>query len=280
MGQYADDLSDARRVMDFVDVDSDKWAQYARSKRWPLSWLYRRESRCLLRYERAVAARWDAGIFVSRDEADLFARLAPESGARVHGVYNGVDSVYFSPERNYENPYAPGGPVLVFTGAMDYWANVDAVTWFASEVFPRIRTAHPDARFYIVGARPSAAVQMLSSRPGVSVTGSVPDVRPFLAHAHAAVATLRIARGIQNKVLEALSMGRPVVATSAAAEGLLPCPNDALVIADDPAILAQQCLALLKQAYTGDQGRACVLKHYAWDRNLAHVIDLLEAGAR
>ena len=282
MAQFADEFTDVRRVMDFVDVDSDKWAQYAASKPWPLSWVYRRESATLLRYERSVAQRWDASVLVSNDEAALFRRLAPDAAARVSGISNGVDSDYFSPQHTYANPYPAGAPVLVFTGAMDYWANVDAVVWFVREVFPQVRAQMKDARFYIVGSRPSAEVQALSQCGGVTVTGSVPDVRPYLHFAAAAVAPLRIARGIQNKVLEALSMARPVLATSAAAEGLISQPQEALWVADAAQDYAQRCLALLRgeiAPQAGASGRRCVVEHYSWAGNLARFSELLEPSA-
>jgi sugar transferase (PEP-CTERM/EpsH1 system associated) len=279
MAQFADHLNGARRIMDFVDVDSDKWAQYAKSKSWPMNAVYRRESRALLRYERAVAARWDASVFVSDDEARLFAGMAPESAQRVHGVYNGVDFDYFSPDRTYDNPFPADVAPLVFTGAMDYWANVDAVDWFAREVFPAVRARHTRAAFYIVGSHPAPAVQALAQMPGVVVTGSVPDVRPYLHHARGAVAPLRIARGIQNKVLEAMSMGKVVVATREAAEGLRPCPNTALLVAADATAMVDQCARVLAghvPADAGTTGRACITANYDWNRNLALFADLLE----
>src|SRR3569623_858504 len=191
-----------RRVMDFVDIDSDKWQQYAEARRWPLSWVYRREARTLLQYERAVAATFDASVFVSDSEADLFKRLAPECAARVWSIHNGVDTAYFDPVQSFTPPYPLYEKPIVFTGAMDYWANVEAVNWFAREVFPVVRAADEEARFYIVGARPAAEVQALRRLPGVIVVGAVDDIRPYLAHAALAVAPLRIARGVQNKVLE------------------------------------------------------------------------------
>ncbi len=281
MAQFADEFTGVRRVMDFVDVDSDKWAQYAKSKSWPLSWVYRRESETLLGYERRVAEHWDASVLVSDDEADLFRRLAPRAAARVSGISNGVDSDYFSPQHHYATPYPAGGPVLVFTGAMDYWANIDAVVWFAREVFPQVRAQIKDARFYIVGSRPSAEVQAWAQSGGVTVTGAVPDVRPYVHYAVAAVAPLRIARGIQNKVLEALSMARPVIATRAAAEGLKSRPEDAIRIADDAQHFAEQCVALLRgeiAPHAGSSARHCVIEHYSWAGNLARFSELLESS--
>lgn len=273
-----------RRVMDFVDVDSVKWAQYAEGKPWPLSWIYRREGRVLLDYERTVATEFAASVFVTDEEAALFRRLAPEvSPGRVTAIANGVDMDYFNPDRDYPNPYPANEQILAFTGAMDYWANVDAVSWFARIVFPEILRTVPDSRFYIVGARPTAEVQQLAALPGVRVTGTVPDVRPYLAHAHLAVAPLRIARGVQNKVLEAMAMAQSILATPAAMEGILSCPDLQESVADDPATLAQRALALLadpnQRAQRGRAGRDWVLRHYHWDRNLSRISSLLEEDA-
>lgn len=277
MAQYVmgRDVAGVRRVVDFVDVDSDKWRQYAVNRHFPMSVIYRREAVRLLDFERRVAAAFDAGVFVSREEAALFKRLAPESAARIGHVDNGVDSDYFSPERDYASPYQADEQVLVFTGAMDYWANVDAVSWFAREVFPRVRERQPRARFYIVGGRPAEAVLQLNSLPGVHVTGAVSDVRPYLAHAVAAVAPLRIARGVQNKVLEALAMAKPVLATAAAAEGI---EGDAgLLLADDEQMQADLALRLLQgELAAGGAGRECVLRCYNWTANLVRFEHLLE----
>ncbi|VAX04937.1 FIG137776: Glycosyltransferase, partial [hydrothermal vent metagenome] len=160
MCQYLlqDSASHTRRVVDFVDIDSDKWQQYSESLKWPMSWLYKRESKTLLTFERRVARQFDASIFVSEAESDMFKKLAPESASRVGYIENGVDADYFSQSHNLQNPYTPEERVLVFTGAMDYWANADAVVWFAQTVFPKILQQVPDARFYIVGGRPGEGV--------------------------------------------------------------------------------------------------------------------------
>ena len=278
MAQYAEAYPQARRVVDFVDVDSDKWRQYAEKKSWPMSWLYRHEARQLLAYERKVARECDAALFVSGPEADLFRQLAPESDARIGWFSNGVDTEYFSPERAYASPYAAGERALVFTGAMDYWPNVDAVQWFAAEVFPRILAQHPDARFYIVGSRPAPAVQALAQQAGVVVTGTVPDVRPYIAHGEVAVAPLRIARGIQNKVLEAMAMGRPVVVSPQALEGIDAEIGREVLLAGDAAAFAATVMALLRQpdASVGAAARTNVQRHYSWSSKLARIEEKLE----
>lgn len=265
------------RVIDFVDVDSDKWLQYSRSQSWPWNWLYRREGRALLRFEQAIAGEFAASVFVSAQEAKLFRRLAP-AAARISFAGNGVDTDFFDPALPYPNPYPMDAPVLVFTGAMDYWANVDAVCWFASSVFPAVRQALPTAQFAIVGARPAAAVCRLQQWPGVQVIGAVPDVRPYLAHARAAVAPLRIARGIQNKVLEAMAMAKPVVVTAAAADGILPCPPLEGWLANEPAALAVAAVRLLQHGDTerAAQARLWTLQYYHWRQNLGRIEQLLQ----
>ncbi|CAN7661995.1 TIGR03087 family PEP-CTERM/XrtA system glycosyltransferase [Pseudoduganella sp. LjRoot289] len=279
MAQYAEPYPDARRVIDFVDVDSDKWRQYAEKKSWPMSMLYAHEARQLLAYERRVALACDAALFVSAPEAELFRALAPESAARIGHFSNGVDTAYFSPEGAYPDPYAAGVQALVFTGAMDYWPNIDAVTWFAEEVLPAVRARHPQAVFYIVGARPASEVQQLAGLPGVVVTGTVPDVRPYVAHAALCVAPLRIARGIQNKVLEAMAMARTVVVSPQALEGIeAKAGRELLLAADAPAFIAavNQALAAPDDAM-GLAARATVEQLYGWNSHLSRVCTLLEA---
>jgi sugar transferase (PEP-CTERM/EpsH1 system associated) len=281
MAQYFEGASahGIRRVLDFVDLDSDKWRQYGESSRGPMRWLYRREAEALFQAERRYAASFDASLFVSEAEARLFKVQAPETAARVSFVENGVDTEYFSPQRVHPNPYAADEAALVFTGAMDYWANVDAVAWFAREVFPRVRSDFPQACFYIVGTRPVRAVRDLAQLPGVRVTGTVPDIRPYLAHARVAVAPLRLARGVQNKVLEAMAMARPIVASPQAVTGISPCAELLEWTADAPEAVARLLLKLLREAppaALGDALRSHVLRHYNWDHNLARVEAILE----
>jgi sugar transferase (PEP-CTERM/EpsH1 system associated) len=282
MAQYAMSATHVPRVADLVDVDSDKWRQYAATQPWPYSVIYRRESRALLRYEREIARGFDATVFVSAAEAALFRQLAPEAADKVWHVNNGVDADYFSPERAYANPYGDSQRVLVFSGAMDYWPNVDAVVSFARDVFPAIRRGLPDARFYIVGARPAADVAKLAELPGVSVTGAVPDMRPYLAHAKLAVAPLRMARGVQNKVLEAMAMAKPVLASPQAAEGIEANLGSELLVAGDEAAFVRQAIRLLEHddvAAIGAAARARVLASYAWKTSLSRFEQLLAPGS-
>jgi sugar transferase (PEP-CTERM/EpsH1 system associated) len=266
-----------RKVVDFVDVDSEKWRQYAARRPWPMSWIYRREGERLLNFEKRVASSADFSLFVTRDEAELFRRRGGEGVGAVKYVSNGVDTEYFSPERAYENPYESTGPVLVFTGMMDYWANVDAVAWFARDVLPIVQESVATAQFVIVGARPTPEVERLDALEGVTVTGSVPDVRPYVAHAEVSVAPLRIARGIQNKVLEAMAMAKPLVATSAALEGLDFPPCDSRDGADG---FADAVVRFLRSRHARDEagaaGRAWVREHHDWSQTLKPVAGLIE----
>lgn len=214
MAPYAEPFAGAPSVLDMVDVDSAKWAQYARFARRPMRPVYAMEARRLRDYEAEIAKRFDRVVLATANEARQLKELAP--GAQVVAVANGVDFDYFQPA---DLPKSKN-PVLVFTGQMDYFANVDGVVFFAREVFPRLRRRFPDLEFIIVGRSPAPAVRALSEIPGVVVTGAVGDVRPFLARAWAFVAPLRIAQGVQNKVLEAMAMDLPVVCSERVLEGL------------------------------------------------------------
>lgn len=279
MAQYllGDDWHGVRRIVDFVDVDSEKWRAYAAMKPWPISSIYAREAARLLDFERQVADTVDACVFVSGDEARLFERLRGGVARKVHAVNNGVDLAYFAAGSNLPNPYPVGVPVIVFTGAMDYWANVDAVRWFVQAILPVIARTVPAVQFWIVGTRPTPAVRELARDPRVQVTGAVDDIRPYIAHAAVSVAPMRIARGVQNKVLEAMALGRPVVGTPAAFEGLELETRYRALAADDAASFAARCVALLGDADTrlGDIGRRYVAAHHDWDNNMRELHALM-----
>ena len=279
MGQYAIQSNATTRVIDFVDVDSDKWRLYAPTKTWPLSWLYRREGLLLLDLERRIASEFDASLFVSDTEAALFKTLAPESATKISYFNNGVDAAFFNPATLHSNPYRDDEEVIVFTGAMDYWPNVDAVVWFAQHILPRILAQRPHALFYIVGGKPSPAVRKLSALQGVRVTGAVADVRPYLQHARVAVAPLRIARGVQNKVLEAMAMAKPVVVTPQALEGITARTNEEVLLASDSMEFSATVITLLAASVHGNKmgaaARARVLADYDWEKNLLRVTQFL-----
>ena len=268
----------AVRIVDFVDVDPEKWRQLAASRSWPWSWLYRRESERLRAFDGAAANWCDHCLFVSPAEAQAFQELIPEARAKTRVVPNGVDSGYFAPEVAPPCPFEPGGPVLAFTGDMSYWPNEDAVLWFARAVLPMLRARRPDLRFFVVGRAPGRRLRRAAPRLGMELTGTVPDVRPFLAHAALVVAPLRIARGVPNKVLEAMAMAKAVVATPAAIAGLGLRPGHDLLIAEAPSAFADAVAGLLDSRRAADLGaraRARVVADYAWESSFRRLDRLI-----
>lgn len=277
----ADGRTNSRRVVDLVDLDSEKWRAYAAAGRGLAAALHARESRRLAAAEVAMSGSVDALLLVSEAEAGDLRRRPGACSGNVHVVGNGVDTGYFDPGQRFPCPVPGHGPALVFTGAMDYWPNTDAVTWFADSVWPALRATRPDLRWWIVGAKPDRRVRALAAQPGVVVTGRVPDVRPWLAHATLAVTPLRIARGVQNKLLEAMAMGLPVVASSGAATGLDTATRAILSLADEPGAMTAAILQLLdapqRCAAQGLAGRRQAVEAYGWSsrlRALDRVIDL------
>ena len=238
----------------------------------------------MLAFETEVAAKVDATLFVSAAEAALFRARAGVAGERVYALSNGVDVEYFSADASF----APAEgvdlamPTFVFVGAMDYRPNIDAARWFADAVWPTILAGSPNARFLIVGSKPLPEVQALGGRPGIIVTGRVADVRPYLAAASVVVAPLLIARGVQNKVLEAMAMGKAVVVTPQAHEGIDAEPGRDLLVEAGAQGFAAACLALaadpVRAAAIGHAARARMEAGYRWDTNLRLLDRLLLEG--
>jgi sugar transferase (PEP-CTERM/EpsH1 system associated) len=281
MGQYLMDFPAARRVVDFCDVDSDKWRQFSERRRWPASAMYRYEAARLLRYEQKMAMACDAALFISKAEVNLFRRLAPQAAGRTHVLCSGVDTAFLSPKRAYDKPYPDGMLPLVFCGAMDYWPNADAATWFARQILPGVRSKHPQATFWIVGARPTPQVRALAALPGVAVTGAVPDVRPYIAHAAISVAPMRVARGVQTKVLEAMAMAKPVILTPPALEGIDAESGMELLLAHSAEEFTGMLRAALELppaslAAIGRAARRRAEMSYGWQARLSGLEELLE----
>ncbi len=278
MAQYLPVETTARIVMDFVDMDSAKFADYGRGQSGPMGWLMRREARLLGSYEGLVAARADASLFVSDAEATLF---RGQTGAeRVFSIENGIDTDTFDPDASFV-PIDLPPRTIVFTGQMDYRPNVEAVTWFADDILPLILSRYPDAAFAIVGRAPTDAVKALGKRPGILVTGEVADVRGWLAAAAAIVAPLKLARGVQNKVLEAMAMARPVVASVPAAEGI--DHADTIAAGETADEIAARIIAVLSDpdaaGHCGAAARAQVIRRYGWDARLDPLDALLGTQA-
>jgi sugar transferase (PEP-CTERM/EpsH1 system associated) len=273
MGQYAAAAGGSPLIADFVDMDSRKWAQYAAASRWPLSWLYATEAQRLLHHERWLALRAHCALVRTEAEVEDCRRLIPD--ARFEVLANGVDLDYFK-DHGSRSPSSR----IVFTGVMDYFPNIQAVTHFCDVVFPLVRRDLPTATFTIIGSRPTRKVRILSERPGVRVTGHVPDVRPHLREAAVAVAPLLIARGVQNKVLEAMAMATPVVTTSAVLRGVAAPEGEGVLVGDTPEAFARSILEVLNNPMRarelGLRGRRFVETHCVWDVKLSRLDVLLE----
>ncbi|MEM1189236.1 MAG: TIGR03087 family PEP-CTERM/XrtA system glycosyltransferase [Pseudomonadota bacterium] len=262
-----------RVILDLVDVDSEKFRQYAQAGTGLGRWLFRREGRLLLEHEKATSGWCGRTFLVTPEEAALYEKRAPELSGTIDHFSNGVDTDYFRPDPTFPDPYGKKMKVLVFTGAMDYAPNVEAVESFARSVFPVLRSRHPELQFWIVGGKPTKTVTDLASISGVEVTGRVADVRPYLQHALAAVAPLKIARGVQNKVLEAMAMAKPVLASANALTGI-DVPSSELL---EPVETPDEHLLALAPLIDGATSapplreglRLWVKKRFAWDSTLA-----------
>jgi glycosyltransferase involved in cell wall biosynthesis len=299
-------------LVDLVDVDSQKWLDYAAGASGIKRAMYRCEGRRLRKLECSLPDRARAVTLVSQAEADLYCSFCPSD--RIHAVANGVDLEYFDPDR-YEPadsngraqnrrglaqfaqvseqtvpvPFSEDGfeiasespaPSCVFVGALDYKANVDGARWFCERVWPEIRRRRPDATFALVGSNPSAAARRLGELPGVTLIGPVPDVRPYLMRTALVVVPLQVARGLQNKVIEALAMGKAVVTSPQAAEGLAVEDGVHLRLARDPQEWVREIDSLLdspsRRARLGRAGRQYAEEHHRWEAQLAPLARLLD----
>jgi sugar transferase (PEP-CTERM/EpsH1 system associated) len=274
MAQYVEAVDGIPTVLDLVDVDSDKWSQYARFCRFPWSAIYSREGNALRRFEKRVSEKATCVLVSTEREAQLMREIS--NIARVHTVPNGVDTEYFKPSGVLPDPV----PTLIFTGDMSYFPNQEAVTFFARQVLPIIRRSIPSARFLIVGRNPNHAVANLQQIEGVEVTGFVPDIRSQLARAHVAVAPFSLTAGIPNKILEAMAFGLPVVATSRATQGLSPGAARVVHQGNTAEELASHAIVLLRDfpraRLAGLDGRKQVADDYSWGRAMGRLMELVE----
>jgi polysaccharide biosynthesis protein PslH len=256
----------ALRILDYGDMDSAKWMDYAEHRRFPLSAGYAIESRKLRRYEREMAKRFDRITITTQGENEEFKTLGVPKPCTV--IPNGVDGNFFQPAK------MGGGtkPNIVFLGRMDYFPNIDGVLWFVREVYPHIRRAMPSAELQIVGADPSKEILRLRSIEGVTVTGFVKDVRPYLTEAAVAIAPLRIARGTQNKILECMAAGIPVVSTPQAAKGIQAVAGEHIVVADGAQETSSSVLELLndpaRRIRIATSARAQVERAHSWPESM------------
>ncbi len=252
---------------DFMDVDSEKWRQFSLFNKGVMKWIYKREARKLALHEKRIALKAKAVLVVSETEKERLLKLEPKANVVV--IPNGVDAKAFFPQ----SALIPKPNHLVFTGVLNYYPNIDAVNWFCHEIWPKIRAKKPEAVFKIVGANPTYSVLKLEAITGVEVIANVAQIQPYLAEAEVCVLPLRFSIGIQNKLLEALAMGKPVVATSGALQGTASSVREAVRIADQADNFAEQVLALLENSSQRKalqlQGPQIVEQFYRWEKNLS-----------
>lgn len=275
-------LRDVRLILDFVDMDSDKWRQYAQYSNFPMNLVYWLENHRLLKYEVMLNSIFDYSVFSSDCEVKTFKAHHPDAQS-VMTIPNGVDYDYFSLKENAPAGvfnFPKNGPRILFTGVMDYFANEDGVIWFCEKIFPQIRQKIPSVEFYIVGNRPTDVVWALSEHDGVTVTGFVPDIRPYYWLADVCVVPLRIARGLQNKILEAMATGNAVVATSNASNGIICSNGEDIIIVDNEKHFALEVVNLLQnepvQRRLAHNARKNIIKNYSWQNNMEKLDNLLE----
>ena len=286
MGQYVPADWTGRLLVDLVDVDSAKFEAYARERRAPMRWIDAREARLLRREEARLAERADQTLLVTEAEAALFRSRLPEPSRCGVGVLgNGIDAALFDPERVQPHPeLATAGPHFVFTGQMDYKPNVDAAVRAIDHLMPEIRAVHRFAQFHVVGRKPAAELVARHGANGARVWGEVADVRPFLAGADVVLVPLSIARGVQNKVLEAMAMARPVLVTPAAATGIAARDGEHFAVADTDVELIGRAFDLIARAEVaqsmGAAARRLVLETMSWPAMLASLPGLVGADPK
>jgi polysaccharide biosynthesis protein PslH len=268
MAQFVEDFPSVPRIIHFGDLDSMKWQLYSERSWLPLQWIYATEAQRLLAYERRIAQIFSRALVHTDGEKRDFEKLIP--GIPLTVVGNGVDLEYFRSTGEAKRPAS-----MVFTGVMDYRPNIDAVVWFCDQILPIVQGQIPAANFTICGSRPTAAVRALARRRGVTVTGWVPDARPYLDRAEVFVAPLRMARGVQNKLLEALAMGLPCVASMPAARGTVVGDGEGILIGDEPAGFARHIVELLRdgdrRSNMACRARKAMEVNYRWETQMAQL---------
>ena len=273
VARYVSKAANVAKILDFGDMDSQKWLDYARVRPFPVNLGYRLEGIKLVAEEKRLARAFDVCTATTRAEWNTLESYA--TGAATDWFPNGVDSDYFAPAGETYDP-----DTISFIGRMDYYPNQECMVGFCQDVFPLIRERRVGAKLVIVGADPSAEIRKLAEIPGVTVTGSVPDVRPHLKASAVMVAPLRIARGTQNKILEAMAAGVPVVTSTAAAGGVDAVAGTHLQVADTPADIANATLQMMSDPATRQRfataGRARMLSHHAWDKSMQRLDRIIE----
>ena len=273
VARYVSNIAGIPKILDFGDMDSQKWLEYARYKPFPLSAGYWLEGRKLEREEKRLARRFDLCTTTTRAEWETLESY--QTGTASDWFPNGVDHEFFAPEGGQYDPNA-----IAFVGRMDYYPNQECMFNFCARTLPLLRARRPALTLHIVGADPSPAIRKLGEQPGVVVTGSVADVRPYVRRSALMVAPLNIARGTQNKILEAMSLGVPVVTTRLAAGGVDAIPGEHLAVADSPQACADAIMNILdkpsERGRLAEAGRRRMLSHHAWPASMKRLDGIIE----
>lgn len=273
VARYVEQVRDIPKILDFGDMDSQKWLEYARYKPFPLSAGYWLEAKKLEREERRLARQFDLCTTTTRTEWETLESFA--TGVATDWFPNGVDHDYFAPS---EADYDPD--TICFVGRMDYYPNQECMFDFCANVLPRIQARRATATLLIVGAEPTPEVRKLGELRGVTVTGSVPDVRPYLQRSALMVAPLNIARGTQNKILEAMASGVPVVTSRIAAGGVDAVAHEHFLVADTPEAHAAAALSVMadrgERQRLAQAGRSRMLSHHEWGRSMQRLDEIVE----
>jgi sugar transferase (PEP-CTERM/EpsH1 system associated) len=263
-------------TMDFMDVDSDKWAQYQKSHQWPLSAVYGRESRLIAGVEAKIVKKFDHCLLITQAEVDLFQSIHGNV-KNLSAIENGLDTTMFYPPANTRqttNPY------FLFAGVMDYAPNIDAVMWFIDSVWPAVKKQWPNAKFCIAGMDPTDKIKKLELNEGIEVTGFVDDIKPYFDKANIFIAPFRIARGVQNKVLQAFACGLPVIASSMGAEGIRCSVEQDILLADTPEQFINRIEQLTNNqecySYISNNALKKITNNYSWESILQPLEILLK----
>ena len=259
-------------LMDFMDLDSDKWQQYADNSTWPMKWIYQREANLLSKYEQKVTRHFDCSFFIADAEVNLFKSQisTPEKTGKVITLGNGMDTDLFTPAKHEPKNEAP---VFLFTGVMDYKPNIDAVVWFVKQIWPSVLIKYPKARFIIAGMNPTSIVNELVKTTGIEVTGFVDDILPYYHQSNYFVAPFRLARGVQNKVLQGFACGLPVISTPMGAEGIDCVEGESILIANTETEF-MNCIDKLEDDISFRESikktaLALIKEHYSWEGKLS-----------
>jgi sugar transferase (PEP-CTERM/EpsH1 system associated) len=267
-------------IMDFMDVDSDKWRQYKQNSSFPMSMIYAREQYLLSKYEKRIVKQFDACYLIAQAEVTLFNQQVIQSD-KVQVMGNGLDTIAFYPAKEKKaNP----DPIFLFSGVMDYKPNVDAVVWFAEKCWGDIIKQHPRAKFIIAGMNPNKDVMKLVELTGVEVTGFVDDILPYYHQADIFVAPFRLARGVQNKVLQAFSCALPVISTPMGAEGIRCQADRDILLASNSEQFIHQANKLIAQPELaqsiGESAEKLITKYYSWQSQLQPLVNLLNSEGK